>query len=216
MTSTETTPKSRRRTTRGVAKPGRTRRAPDALDNLIEDHRRVDALLERATSDRVRRDTLANLVEQIGEELAIHAGIEEMVLYPAARAALQEARGDDDADVLEALEEHHVVKSILAELARLPVADERFAAKVSVLAEIVRHHVKEEETELFPRLRRLIPAEQLQQMGPLLDEARIVAPRQAHPHAPDQPPGNIIANVMTLPVDLVGKVVSRVVHRIAG
>ena len=96
-------------------------------------------------ADKTRR----RLVDKMISELSVHAAIEEQFLYPAAR---REVPGVES-DVLEAMEEHHVAKWLLSELDGLDPTDERFTPKVTVLIENVRHHVKEEEHELFPELR---------------------------------------------------------------
>ena len=88
------------------------------------------------------------LVDTMIEELSRHAEIEELVFYPAVRREV----GDSESDVLEALEEHHVVKLVLRELDDLEPTDERFDAKVTVMMESVRHHVQEEEQTLFPEV----------------------------------------------------------------
>ena len=82
--------------------------------------------------------------------LSKHAAIEEQVFYPEVRRAVS-SLGDE---VLEALEEHHVVKWTLSELEGMTPEDERFQAKVTVLMENVRHHVREEERDLFPQVRK--------------------------------------------------------------
>ena len=82
--------------------------------------------------------------------LSVHAAIEEQVFYPEVRRA---APSLDD-EVLEALEERHIVKWTLAELDSMTPKDERSQAKVTVLVESVRHHVREEERDLFPQVRQ--------------------------------------------------------------
>lgn len=129
------------------------------------------------------------MVDQIIEELSIHATIEEQVFYPAVRTALP----DVAADVLEGLEEHHIVKWTLDELKNLDVENKRFTAKVTVLIECVRHHVKEEESEMFPAVRQGLGRKALQDIGAELERAKTVAPTRPHPKAPDTPPANLIA-----------------------
>ena len=136
-----------------------------------------------------------DLVQRITEALSVHASIEEEIFYPAAR------RPVGDADVLEALEEHHLVKLTLAELETMDPAHERYGAKVTVLMENVRHHVKEEEGELFPAVRKALDAAQLREIGSELVAAKRTAPTRPHPEAPDTPPGNIVAQVLTAPLD---------------
>jgi hemerythrin-like domain-containing protein len=70
---------------------------------------------------------------------------------------------------------------------------ERFEAKVSVLMESVRHHVEEEESELFPEVRKALGRKRLGQIGDALELAKKRAPTEADPRAPDTPPGNVPA-----------------------
>ena len=111
--------------------------------------------------------------------------IEELVFYPAVRREVSSA----DSAVLEALEEHHVVKLLLHELEGVAPADERFDAKVTVMMENVRHHVKEEEQELFPKVRKRIGRARLLEIGEELRAAKTRVPTRPHPHAPDEYPG---------------------------
>src|SRR6478609_7150475 len=94
--------------------------------------------------------------------------------------------------VLEALEEHHVAKWLLSELEGLDPAAERFDAKATVLIESVRHHVKEEEQELFPKVRARIERRRLVELGAELRDAKRRAPTHPHPRSPDEPPGNLL------------------------
>ncbi len=162
----------------------------DAITLLTKDHDTVEKLFQRfeKTGPRAMK-TRRDLADRIVHELSVHAAIEEMVLYPAIREALPEVEDD----VLEALEEHHVAKWVLSEIDAMSPEHERFQAKVTVLIESVRHHVEEEEDELFPKVRRGLDAEQLEEMGRALAEAKKMAPTRPHPKAPDTPPGNIAA-----------------------
>jgi hemerythrin superfamily protein len=155
----------------------------DAITYLKQDHKVVK--------------TKGQLVERMITELSVHAAIEEAVFYPSTR----EARQETEDQVLESLEEHHVVKVVLAELDGMDPHDERFDAKVTVMMEMVRHHVEEEEQELFPMVRAAMGRKDLEEIGRRLDEARKTAPTRPHPHAPDQPPGNVIASAAAAVVD---------------
>lgn len=197
-------------TTRTTPSRTRSTSSPDAIAVLKADHREVEKLFkqfERA-GDGARK-TKRKLVDRMIAELSVHAAIEEEVLYPAARREVPDAL----ADVLEALEEHHVVKWELTELAGLDPADERFDAKVTVMAEQVRHHVKDEEDELFPILRRHLGRKRLVELGGLLAAARRGAPTRPHPRSPDAPPANLLPNALAGAVDkardLMGSVTSR-------
>jgi hemerythrin superfamily protein len=171
----------------------------DALKVLREDHRRVDDLFKRfdQAGDRAYK-TKRRLVDQMIRELSVHAAIEEEVFYPAVRERMHQSEDD----VLESLEEHHLVKVTLAELDGMDPTDERFDAKVTVMMENVRHHAKEEEEgELFPKVRKAFTPSELREMGRRLEQAKRRAPTRAHPHAPDEPPANVIAGAVSALVD---------------
>jgi hemerythrin superfamily protein len=90
-----------------------------------------------------------NLVKQILTELFIHSKVEEEIVYPAVKD-----KGEDAEDIIdEAENEHRVVKFMMAELSKMSAEDEQFEAKVTVLCELVNHHIKEEEKEMFKKLR---------------------------------------------------------------
>src|SRR3954449_6236096 len=137
----------------------------DAITLLRNDHRTVEDLFKKfEKAGDTAHKTKAKLVEKMLHELAIHAAIEEMAFYPFVKGA-----SDDLAsDVLESLEEHHVVKWLLSELEGMDPKDERFDAKVTVLIENVRHHVKEEEQDMFPLVRKMLSRADLQELGDAL------------------------------------------------
>jgi hemerythrin superfamily protein len=164
----------------------------NAITLLKEDHRTVEELFKRFESLGPRAyKGKRNVVDRIVAELSVHAVIEEMVLYPAIRAEF----GQHDVSdlVLESLEEHHVVKWTLSELDGMDPQAERFDAKVKVLMESVRHHVKEEERELFPAVSKVFGRTRLEELGETLARAKDGAPTRPHPRSPDEPPGNIVA-----------------------
>jgi hemerythrin superfamily protein len=164
----------------------------NALTILKTDHKTVETLFKQfeGLSDKAKTQK-KKIVERIIHELAIHATIEEQVFYPGVREALP----DVEDTILEALEEHHIVKWTLSELEKMTPDDERFDAKVTVLIESVRHHVKEEEQELFPKVRKALDKKKLDAIGANLEAAKKIAPTRPHPRAPDEPPGNIVAGI---------------------
>ena len=182
----------------GASTRGDARQQRDAIRVLTDDHRQVEELFVRfeKTGDGAHKRR-QDLVQRITEALSVHASIEEEIFYPAARRFVEDA-GDD---VLEALEEHHLVKLTLAELEVMDPAHERYGAKVTVLIENVRHHVEEEEGHLFPIIRKSLDTAQLRDIGGELVAAKRTAPTRPHPEAPDTPPGNIVAQVLTAPFD---------------
>jgi hemerythrin superfamily protein len=163
----------------------------DAIALLKKDHLTVKRLFERFEKARSGKKEIAN---RIVKELAVHAAIEEQLFYPAARLkAKRSGMEEAEEQVLEALEEHHVAKWLLAEIDKLDEDDERFEAKVTVLMESVKHHIQEEEGTLFRSIRRLFTRDDLVTLGRMMAKAKKVAPTRPHPRAPDQPPGNLVA-----------------------
>jgi hemerythrin superfamily protein len=161
----------------------------DAITILKDDHKTVEQLFKRfeRAGDRAfveKRD----IVDRIIEELSMHAAIEEQLFYPVVRATVP----DTDDIALESLEEHHVVKWVLSELDGMSPEDERFEAKVTVLIANVRHHLEEEEGELFPMVRDELGRNALSDLGEAMAAARKIAPTHPHPRAPDTPPGNLL------------------------
>jgi hemerythrin-like domain-containing protein len=169
---------------------------------LKRDHDEVEQLFksfEKLGEGAAKRRR--QIVDKMIEGLSKHAAIEEQIFYPQVRRSLPDATPE----VLEALEEHHIVKWTLSELKDMQSTDERFGAKVMVLIESVRHHVKEEETELFPKVRKALGRNELQDLGASLAAAKTAAPTEPHPRAPDTPPGNVVAQALTAPADVVAR-----------
>jgi hemerythrin superfamily protein len=137
--------------------------AQDAVALIKADHRRVEQLFREfeEAGDRAYR-TKQRLVSQLIRELEVHATIEEETYYPAVEA---KARKDGKELVAEAVEEHHVVKILLGELAGMSAEDEAFDPKVTVLMENVRHHVGEEEEEMLPQSEEILGKEELTRLG---------------------------------------------------
>jgi len=132
-----------------------------ATDLLKKQHKSVKTLFRKVdqTEDgRQRR----RLMDQIAHELKIHTKIEEEIFYPAVREVGTSKAGEM---VDEAYEEHHVVDLVLAELPQVDPEDERFAAKMTVLSELVEHHADEEEDEMFPMCEKKLGRDRLQELG---------------------------------------------------
>src|SRR6266545_1919302 len=182
----------------------------DAITLLKDDHRTVKELFRKfeKAGERAHK-TKRTLVDKITEELSVHSAIEEQVFYPAVREAVETAEDE----VLESLEEHHIVKWTLSELEKMDPQDERFDAKVAVLIESVRHHIEEEEGEMFPKVRAAVSRRRLADLGELMDRAKLAAPKRPHPRSPDEPPGNIVAGPIAAVLDAGKDAVSRVTRR---
>lgn len=140
----------------------------NAFELLKSDHQKVKGIFEQLepTTERALK-TREELFNKLKEELTVHATIEEQIFYPALK----------DAELtreitLEAFEEHHVVKELLAELDAEPKDTEEWKAKLTVLQENVEHHVEEEEGEMFKSARKVLSAKQIEQLGDQLLAAK--------------------------------------------
>lgn len=128
--------------------------APRATEVLKTDHATVKGLFR--DYDKLGDGAVAGkqkLFDRIKEELEVHAAIEEEIFYPAISELGEEK--DAEETVREALEEHKIVKTLLAELSGIGPEDEAFDAKMKVLSENVEHHADEEEDEMFPLFAKL-------------------------------------------------------------
>ncbi len=125
----------------------------DALQLLMAEHREVKAMFQeyqKLAEAGGRGDERMLLASQICVALTLHTQLEEELLYPAAREVL--TRDEDIVD--EAYVEHAGAKNLISQLKTMTSDQPLFDAKVKVLGEYIDHHVKEEETEFFPKLRK--------------------------------------------------------------
>lgn len=122
----------------------------DALALLVADHEKVRSLFKQfeGLTDRAVV-TKKKIADQICEELSIHAEMEEAVFYPAVRDLIE------DSDLMdEALVEHEGAKNLIAQIREMQPGDDLYDARVKVLSEQIEHHVKEEEGEMFSKIRK--------------------------------------------------------------
>lgn len=123
----------------------------DAIEILKSDHRKV----EQAFSEYEKLGERAfvgkkKLADSICADLTVHAEVEEALVYPAFKEAVEEKK----ALVNEATVEHASAKDLIAQIQSMKPEDELFDAKIKVLSEYIKHHVKEEEKEMFPALKK--------------------------------------------------------------
>ncbi|MFD1936791.1 MULTISPECIES: hemerythrin domain-containing protein [Nonomuraea] len=159
----------------------------DVISVLVTDHREVEQMfteLERMIGDIGEK--AKTLTDQVTIELVRHSIAEEAYLYPAVREHVP--GGDRLAD--EELAEHAEAEQTMKRLEGLEPGDNAFWPTVRLLMEQIRHHVREEEADLFPRLRAACTEEQLKELGGKIERAKKVAPTRPHPSAPDTPPAN--------------------------
>jgi hemerythrin superfamily protein len=124
---------------------------PDTDNNVIQllhdDHRKVKEMFFQYEQLKDHKDK-EELVKTILKELYVHSAAEEEIVYPAVRKQAEDA----DCMMDEADTEHHVVKVLITELSEMKATDDHYDAKVMVLGELVDHHVKEEEKEMFHKM----------------------------------------------------------------
>ena len=139
----------------------------DVLSLLKEDHRKVEALIEQYESAR-KRERKQAIVKTICEELSLHAAVEESVFYPALREVMTHKK--DLALLDEAVVEHATLKGLIAKLESSQPDARFYDATVTVLKEYVNHHVKEEEKEIFAKVRK--SALSTMELGQVMQAAR--------------------------------------------
>src|SRR5436305_187164 len=136
---------------------------PNAITMLKADHANVKRLLRELneTNNRATRQR-ERLVADIEREVKIHSQIEEELFYPTFKKVAEDTEGEDL--FYEATEEHHVVDLVLPELKASSVKSPEFDAKAKVLKDLIEHHVREEEGEMFPQAQRLMTDAQLREL----------------------------------------------------
>ena len=135
-------------TSKAPAKSTSAKSPKDAVAMLRADHKKVAALFaefEAARSSAKKK----SLVATICKELTVHAQVEEEIFYPAVKAALK-----DKSLIPEATVEHATMKDLIAQIEGIEPNGEIYNAKVKVLSEYVKHHVKEEQNEMFSRAKK--------------------------------------------------------------
>jgi hypothetical protein len=153
----------------------------DALELLRSQHDEVESLIEEIenSDDAVAKRAL---FVEMADKLAAHSTIEEKIFYPAVLE-------DKTREMLvESTEEHLSVKRILSDMLELDVEDEHFDAKLSVLKEQIRHHAHDEEEDtLFPKVRRMMSADELAALGnELLAMFESLLERAPRTHVPSE------------------------------
>lgn len=164
---------------------------PDVDQLIRQDHREVEALMERIATDPER------IRGEIVRLLSTHAAAEEIVVYPMLLG---------DGDAAEAMnrharDEHQTIKEALLAVDKADPAGPDILRLVSELERVVREHVLEEEQEVLPVLRSLVGADEMREMAGRFETAKKAAPTRPHPNAPDSATGNLVAGAPASLVD---------------
>jgi hemerythrin superfamily protein len=145
-----------------------------AVQLLKDDHKTVEDLFARyEAAGEDATEEKRQIRDRIVKELSVHAYIEEEVFYPATK----EARKETEEMVQEALEEHSKAKDMLRKLSALDPDDSEFDEVMRHLVTDIRHHVEEEENEMFPKVSESLSSQELSDLGDRLQEAKGQAPQ---------------------------------------
>src|SRR5688572_33442944 len=140
-------------TMRGTQVMAKAPKKEDAIDLLKQDHREVEALFKEFEQLEDEMEAAEQVIETACTELKIHDKIETEIFYPAVREAAEQEEVEDLLD--EAEVEHETVRELIGKLEGMDPTDEKRKAHFTVLTEYVKHHVQEEEKEMFPKLKKL-------------------------------------------------------------
>jgi hemerythrin-like domain-containing protein len=143
----------------------------DAISILKGDHQTVRQLLRRLDNTTDKATTRRkDLLSEVENEVKVHTTVEEEIFYPAFKEAV---RSKSDKEIyFESLEEHHVVDLVLPEIKSTDAASEQFGAKAKVLRDLIEHHAEEEETEMFPKARKVMTPAELVELGKRIESRK--------------------------------------------
>ena len=142
--------------------------AVDAVDMLIADHRQVDKLFKEFEKNKENTEMVEEIVTTACTALYVHSQLEKEIFYPEVLAKADKELKEllDEAEV-----EHEAVDNLVEKLSAVKLDDDNYKANFTVLAEFVKHHVKEEEEEMFPKVRKLKGLD-LEELGMRMEERR--------------------------------------------
>ncbi|MGK5441903.1 hemerythrin domain-containing protein [Micromonospora sp. URMC 105] len=158
----------------------------DVVDVLISDHREVESIFVELETRQGTPEHRRQLADVVIAELVRHSVAEEAYVYPTARKMLPD--GDRVAD--HEISEHADAERTMKELESVDPSDPRFDQLLAHLTSTIRHHIEDEEADLFPRLRAAVAREELVELAGKVQAAKKSAPTRPHPAAPDRPPAN--------------------------
>jgi hypothetical protein len=160
---------------------------PDVIELLEHDHREVEQMFaefERATDAQEKRA----IADKIIIELVRHSEAEEQAVYPAMKANIEGSKEMVEHEI----EEHSKAEKIMKKLDGLDPTDPSFETLMQELQTAIRHHIKEEETDSFPKFRQAVDQAELDKLGSTVQALKKIVPTHPHPMAPDHPPFNAL------------------------
>jgi hemerythrin superfamily protein len=157
----------------------------DVIEILEHDHREVEQMFDeleslRGQSSEDAKTRRKDLMEQVVIELVRHSVAEEILVYPQVASKI----GEDQAK--HAREEHAEAEETMARLEKLDPDDSAFDEELSTLMREIRHHISEEEGEMFAQMRQTFDEDELRSMGTRVEAFKKVAPTRPHPSVPNE------------------------------
>jgi len=174
---------------------GGIREPSDAIELLQADHKEIEHLFFRLEPSGALGSR--EVFERLTEVLSVHSAVEKEIFYPAVRSAL--AGGDDI--VKDALREHQDVELSLERLHKVSMGSDEFTVEILSLAGDVREHLRKEEQEIFPAVRKVLSERELTHLADKILQAARHAPSRPHPHAPRSALGSKLAGRLVGPLD---------------
>src|SRR3954447_25541811 len=158
----------------------------DVIEILEQDHREVEEMFReleslRGASTDDARSRRKELTDQVTIELVRHSVAEEVLVYPQ----VEEKVSAEEAE--HAREEHAEAEETLQRLEKLDADDPAFDEELATLMGEIRHHIADEEGEMFAHMRQVIDADELRTLGERVEAFKKVAPTRPHPNVPNEP-----------------------------
>jgi hemerythrin superfamily protein len=158
----------------------------DVIEVLEHDHREVEQMFQeletlRGASTDEQMARKKDLADQVTIELVRHSVAEEVLVYPQVEAKVSEEEAEH------AREEHKEAERTLARLEQLDADDPSFDGELATLMAEIRHHIEDEEGQMFAHMRQVIDEEELRKLGSRVEAFKKVAPTHPHPNVPNTP-----------------------------
>jgi hemerythrin-like domain-containing protein len=157
----------------------------DVIEVLEHDHREVEQMFTelealRGASTEDDKERRKTLTEQVTIELVRHSVAEEVLVYPEVEDKVSPEEAEH------AREEHAEAEETLQRLEKLDAGDPSFDDELATLMKEIRHHIEDEEGEMFAHMRQKLPADELRKLGERVEAFKKVAPTRPHPNVPNE------------------------------
>jgi hemerythrin-like domain-containing protein len=158
----------------------------DVIEVLEHDHREIEAMFAeleslRGASTEDARSRRKDVTEQVTIELVRHSVAEEVLVYPEVERKVSAEEAEH------AREEHAEAEETLQRLEKLDADDPAFDDELATLMAEIRHHIDDEEGQMFAHMRQVIDADELRKLGGRVEAFKKVAPTHPHPNVPNEP-----------------------------